>query len=249
MEVDLADIASVLDIADALPWRQRAQVEQLIQTPKFRHWIMSPSSTKLLVHWDRRPPHQIANVSPLSAFVASLVQMLRRDDTRFISAVWFCALHTHSGSASPGGKEMVASILDQILRQHRFDLSGSPIESGQIDVQALQSRDISASLIILEWLIRQLPETVTLVFLVDGVAVYEQDEHQALDVFATLIRLVGDRTIRAAVKVMFTSTPGTDIVRAAFEGEDLIVNVEVLPQLGWAPSDERVARELGSLVE
>ena len=144
---------------------------------------------------------------------------------------------------------MLASILDQLLRQHRFNMSSSPIETSEIDVNAVQGGEVSALSAMLEWLIRQLSETTTLVFLIDGVAIYEREEHQALGALATLVRLVEDKSLRAVVKVIFTSTPGTDVVRAAFETEDLIVNVENFPQLGWTPSDERVARELGGLVD
>jgi len=43
----------------------------------------------------------------------------------------------------------------------------------------------------------------------------------------------------------FASTPGPDTVRAAFQAENPILNVDALPQLEWTPSDERLVRELG----
>jgi len=63
-------------------------------------------------------------------------------------------------------------------------------------------------------------------------------------VLLSLIRLANDRSVPATVKVLLTSTLGTDIVREGFEKEDLILNVDGLPQVGWAPSDERMFREL-----
>ena len=91
---------------------------------------------------------------------------------------------------------------------------------------------------------QQVPETVTLVFIIDGVILYERDDMEALDVFLCLVRLVADSSVRAAIKLLLTSTPGTDTVRAAFEEEDLILRMDGLPRLVWAPSADRMAREL-----
>jgi hypothetical protein len=249
-DIDQADLASVVDKAEQLPWRQRAQVEQIIQTQQFQRWIKSPLSTWLLLHWDRNPPQKIGHVSPLSTFLASLTRMFRQNGARFVAAVWFCAEHLGPqgiGSAS-GGRAMLASIIDQILCQHQIDMSASPLESGEISTDAWQAGDLTALSVILEWLVRQLPSTVTLVFLVDSVVSYEEDR-ETLHVLSFLLRLAWDQHLPLAVKVLFASTPGTNVARAAFEGpQDLIVNIEVLPHMVWAPSEERMGRELSNMV-
>lgn len=248
-DVDLIDIASVLDKAERLPWRQRVQVEQVVQTQHFRNWITSPVSTRLLIHWDRNLPRKIDHVSPLSTFLASLTRMFRQNGTHFVAAVWFCAEHLDiSGIGSSfDGSAMLASLIDQILRQQCFDLHNSPLETGEVSMDALQAGDFNALFAVLEWLVSQLPGTITLVFLIDSVASYEEDR-ETRQVLAFLLRLAGAQHLRAAVKVLFASTPGTNFVRMAFEEEDLIVNIDVLPQMVWAPSDERLGRELSNVV-
>lgn len=248
-DIDLADIASVLDKAERLPWRQRAQVEQVIQTRHFRDWITSPYSTKLLIHWERSPPQNIGNISPLSTFLASLTQMFRQNGTRFIAAAWFCTenLDPWIENGTHDARAMVLGLIGQILRQHHFQMAASPFETGEINIGALQAGDLATLIAVLGWLVRELPETITLVFLIDSVASYEEDKGMR-EALAFLLRLVGDHDLRAAVKVVFASAPGTSIVRKAFESEDLILNIEVLPQLAWMPSEERMGRELSSMV-
>ena len=138
---------------------------------------------------------------------------------------------------------MLASLIDQLLRQHAFDTR--PMY-GAVDLAALQAGGLDALTQMLGWLVRQLPETITLFCIIDGVYLLERDEFQreARPVLLSLIHLAGDRSVAATIKLLLTSTPGTGIVRGAFEEEDLILNVNGLPQLGWAPNDERMIREL-----
>ncbi|EOD43138.1 hypothetical protein UCRNP2_10165 [Neofusicoccum parvum UCRNP2] len=138
---------------------------------------------------------------------------------------------------------MLASLIDQLLRQHAFDTR--PLHN-DINLAALQAGSLDEQIKLLGWLVQRLPETTTLVCIVDGVVLFERPEFEdeALRVFSSLLALTADESLPAAVKVLFTSTPGTDTVRAAFEEENLILSVDGLPRLGWVPNDERLAREL-----
>jgi len=243
-DLDLADLAFVEDKKGQLPEGERAQAEQIINTQLFQSWVVSTSSSKLLVHWDFSPPQTIADVSPLSVFCAAMAKALRAKE-RFVSALWFCGQHIDPAEAGArvGGRAMLNSLIDQLLRQHVFDTR--PMYS-HVDLAALQAGKLDALIQLLGWLVRQLPETTTLFCIIDGAYLFERGEFQreALPVFLSLIRLVEDRSIPATIKLLLASTPGTDIVRGGFEEEDLILNVNGLPQLGWAPSDERMIREL-----
>ncbi|KAH7009847.1 hypothetical protein EDB80DRAFT_414775 [Ilyonectria destructans] len=241
-DIDFADAAFVLDKKEQLPARERTQAEQIANAQLFKTWITSPSSAKLLVHWDRTPPRTIANISPLSIFCASMSQMLQTHD-RFVTAMWLCGLHIDPTESAVGGRSMLASLIAQLLRQHDFDTRSLAVDG--FDFESLRLGNFEELIRLLEWLVRRLPETITFVCLIDGVILYEREEMEALDSLSCLIRLATDHNIPAAVKLLFTSTPGTDIVRGAFEEEDLIMNVDALPKLVWAPSDERVVRELG----
>ncbi|KAK7417428.1 hypothetical protein QQX98_004547 [Neonectria punicea] len=240
-DIDVADMDFVASKKNELSSRDRVQAEQIVNNHLFRNWITSPSSAKLLVHWDRKLPKSIAGVSPLSVFCISMVTSLRAND-RFVAAVWLCGLHVDAFESSVGTGAMLVSLIDQLLRQHAFDMH-SLLADG-INIDLVQGGNVGELFKLLEWLVRRLPETITFVCIVDAVLFYEREEMEALDVFAGLLRLVSDQSVRAAIKLLFTSTPGTDIVRGAFEMEDLILNVDGLTRLGWAPSEERVHREL-----
>lgn len=243
------DVDFIIGKTEDFAPRERAQAEQIISTKQFQDWIASPLSAKLLVHWDSHPPRQISHISPLSVFCASFVRILRRKSEQFITVSWFCGRHTdRSETSSVGGSYMVASLIDQLLQQHSFDTLPSPFEAGLLRMDLLRHRDVSELVKLLQWLVIHLPQTITLMFIIDGVVLYERPEVAALPVLASLVRLQSE-TLPAAIKVLFTSTPGTHDVRGAFEEEDLILNVEMLARTGWYPSEERVARELGGMME
>ncbi|KAL8366416.1 hypothetical protein RB595_004950 [Gaeumannomyces hyphopodioides] len=248
-DLDLADLAFVDNKKGQLPETERAQAEHIANTQLFQRWVVSASSAKLLVHWDSSLPETIAGVSPLSVFCATMTKALRARE-RFVSALWFCGRHADPTEAGGriGGRAMLTSLIDQLLRQYAFDTR--PMCS-DVDLAALQAGGLDALTQLLGWLVRQLPETMTLFCIIDGVYLFERDEFsgEALPAFLSLIRLTEDGSVPATIKVLLTSTPGTDIVRGAFEEEDLILNVNGLPQLGWAPSDERMIRELEGEME
>lgn len=244
-DLDQIDMALIIDKKEQLPARQQVQAEQIVNTPLFRDWIVSTSSAKLLIQWGTHLPHTIAEVSPLSIFCTTMVRALQAKE-RFISVQWFCGRHIDPVEAGPyiGGHVMLASLIDQLFRQYAFDTR--PLHR-EITLAGLQAGDPDELKTLLGWLVRQLPPTVTLFCIVDGVVLYERDEYwdEAAPVLAYLLSLTEDPTVQVAVKVLFASTPGPIEVRGPFEAEELILNVETLPRLAWAPSEERVARELG----
>ncbi|ROV98393.1 hypothetical protein VMCG_07143 [Cytospora schulzeri] len=243
--LDQMDMESIIDKKEQIPARQQAQAEQIVNAPLFRDWIVSTSSAKLLVQWDTRLPQSIAEVTPLSIFCTTMVKALQTKD-RFMSVQWFCGQHIDPFEAGPyvGGHAMLASLIDQLLRQFAFDTKPLHREITLAGLQAGNSEELKK---MLGWLVRQLPPAITLFCIVDGVVLYERDEHwdEAAPVLAYLLSLTADPTVQVAVKVLFTSTPGPVVLRGPFEDENLILNVDTLPRLAWAPSEERVARELG----
>ncbi|KAK8063333.1 hypothetical protein PG996_007985 [Apiospora saccharicola] len=246
-DIDLDDMNFVFSKELEFPDRQRLQTEQIINKQLFSEWVVSASSSKLLVQWSGSArPKPIANLSPLSVFCAKFVQSLASQD-RFISIQWFCGRHLGAGV---GPHDMLVGMIVQLLRGYRsFDMQAL-CQSHDLPT-ILQSReqeqDTQGLVALLEWLVRALPRTLTLFCLVDGVVLYERREHwdAARPVLASLVDLADDPTIAATVKVLFTSTPGPPEVRGAFDEERRIINVETLPHLAAAPSDARFARQLG----
>ena len=240
----LADVAFVMEKKEQIPASERALTERIIGTQLFQNWIVSPSSAKLLVHWDFRLPKTIAGVSPLSVFCTNLAQALRGKE-RFVSALFFCGLHIDAAECGGrvGGRAMLTSLIVQLLRQHPFDTR--PLHH-DVHLAGLQEGNLDVLTKVLVWLVRQLPQTMTLLVIIDGAVLFEREEFdtEALPVFSSLLQLAADPNVPASVKVLFTSTPGTDIIRGAFEEQDLILNVDGLPRLGWPASEERMNREL-----
>lgn len=253
-DIDLDDMDFVFSKELEFPDRQRLQAEQIINKQLFSDWVVSASSSKLLVQWEGSArPKSIANLSPLSVFCTKFVHSLAAQD-RFLSIQWFCGRHlrhSSSGGGAGGPHEMLVSMIAQLLRGHRggFDM---PALCRRHDLPTLLRppgrADATRGLVaLLEWLVRALPRARTLFCLVDGVVLYERREHwdAARPALAALLGLAGDPTVAATVKVLFTSTPGPPEVRGAFEEDGRILNVETLPRLAAAPSDARFARQLG----
>lgn len=245
-DLDLTDGAVVNDKKEQLPTKERSRAEQIVNTPLFRNWIVSASSAKLLIHWDTRPPKTIAEVSPLSVFCMTLTQSLRARN-QFLSVLWFCGQHMDRNGPDirVGGRAMVLSLIDQLLRQYQFDTGPLHMD---MDSESLQEGDVKVLTGLLTFLVRQLPPAMTVFFIIDGVVLFEREEfeEEASSIFLALIQLVADTTLMVSVKLLFTSTPGTDLVRCAFEEEDLILNVDGLPTQ-VVPSEARLIRELGEM--
>ncbi|KAL6879293.1 hypothetical protein J3F83DRAFT_725709 [Trichoderma novae-zelandiae] len=244
-DVDLVDLSFVADRKGQFPPKQRLQTEQIVHTQLFRNWVVSPTSSKLLIHWDNRPPNIIAGVSPLSVFCMTMTQALRAKH-QFVSLVWFCGRHAEAADSGGciGARAMVASLIDQLLKQHVLDAHF--LSSTSINIAGLQAGNLDALIRLLCHLIGLLPPTVSVFIIIDNAVLYERDgfEEELLQVFPTLIHLSQDRSVPAAIKVLVTSAPGTATVRSAFEDGDLILNVDKLPQMAWAASEERMMREL-----
>lgn len=244
-DLDHIDMAFILDKKSDFPAKKQVQAEQIVNTSLFRDWIVSTSSAKLLVKWDEHPPQTIAEVSPLSIFCTTMARALHGRQ-RFISIQWFCGRHINPAEAGPyiGGHAMLASLIDQLLRQHAFDTR--PLHR-EIKPAGLEAGDLGELKMLLGWLVRQLPQTITLLFIVDGVVLYERDEYwdEAWPVLSYLLSLTAEMSVQAAVKVLFTSVPGPGPMRAPFEEDNLILNVDTLPRMTWAPNEDRLVRDLG----
>ncbi|KAL0261590.1 hypothetical protein SLS55_003020 [Diplodia seriata] len=251
-DFDLIDAAFINDKKPQLSSRHLAQAEQIASASLFHDWMVSPRSARLLVQWDApTPPRTVGGISPLSTFCAAMARALQTRGPRFIPLLWFCGRHSDiddEENAHTGARSMLASLIDQLLRRHDFDTR--PLHR-DLDLSALQSRSPVALAKLLDWLIRHLPPTTTVVLIVDGVVLFEREEFQdeALPALSGLLRLAADDVTdgvsgAAAVKVLFASAPGTDVVRAAFEPQGLVLDVGALPRIACAPSEERLAREL-----
>ncbi|KUI64416.1 hypothetical protein VM1G_11211 [Cytospora mali] len=245
-DLDYVDMTFIIDKKAQLPARQQVQAEQVVNTSLFRDWLVSASSAKLLIQWNTNPPQTIAEVSPLSIFCMTMTKALQARE-RLLAIQWFCGRRIDPAEAGPyvGGHAMLASLIDQLLRQLAFETR--PLQH-VLDPASLKAGSPNELQKLLDWLVRQLPQTITLFCIIDGVVLYERDEHweEGSPVLAYLLRLTTDPSVQVAVKVLFTSVPGPCDIRGPFEEKKLILDIGTLPRQAWTPSEERIARELGN---
>lgn len=244
-DVDFSDLVFVDNKKHELPAKQRARAEHAATTQIFQQWVASTASAKLLVCWDQCS--EVADVSPLTVFCAAIATALRAQP-RFLSALWFCGRHhdrsdAHS-EASLGPRAMLRSLLDQLLRQWTYDTSSL---CHVVNLSGLQSGDVEEQIKLLEWLVLQLPDSMTLFFIIDGIVFFERTSEvleETMRILARVLRLIEDPRVSSTIKILLTSAPGTDVI--SFEEEDSILNIDSIPITGSAPSEERLARELNA---
>jgi hypothetical protein len=235
--IELSDAEHISTKREFLADRDRAQAEQLVQGSKFKIWMVIPTSARLLVHGN----FGMHEVSALSLFCSTLTQTLRVK-TRFLPIAFFCGSHIAEGDQGSGGRAMIKSLIAQLLSQQDFD---TRLLHLSINTGLIQQGDIGELCTLFGWLVRGIPEDITLFCMIDGVVFYERDWFldDMSEVLAYILQLVSDGTVTAAVKVLVTSPTKTHIVRQAF-GDDLILSMAAMPRTGWGSSKLRLERQL-----
>lgn len=118
-----------------------------------------------------------------------------------------------------------------------------------IDVATLQSGGLDAPgglLMLLEILLLQVPQALTLFFIIDGIVLFEREQFidETILILDRLVSFTEDPRVRCTVKVLFTRAPRADAF--AFSEENLTLNVDNIPLAELVPSEERLVRELSA---
>lgn len=223
--VEERDLEEVLGSRDIISPIYVARAEQVADTPQFRDWAIAAESTELLVegNFGLSESHY---VSALSVLCATITQTLRTRE-RYISLVFFCGCHPEDdgdddsdGSSTAGGIPMIKSLIAQLLQQHRgFDMTdlGSHIKEELIEYD-----DLDKLCVLFSWLVKQLPDRMTLVCIVDGAIHYEIDDwaNELSKVVGCLLDLTRNEDIPLPVKVLVTSPTSTERVQELFDTDD-----------------------------
>ncbi|KAK4448914.1 hypothetical protein QBC34DRAFT_100872 [Podospora aff. communis PSN243] len=289
-DIDIEDMDDIEKQQGHLDAQERARAEQIVHTQIFQDWIVSPESSKLMIHGNFSSGCMM-ETSSLSVFCTALARAFRSRQ-RYLALVWFCGRHMGSNDSDessdglddldddssdeyhhchffhrdgPGIKagtlrKMVRSLIAQLLSDHDFGYS-NPMNP-DTDLPLIEEGDLSELALLLRWLVLQLPEDITLVFLIDGIVFYERDEFEEpmLDVLGDILGLTVASDVSATVKVLVTSPWPTSTVRAAFEegswvdtgnwqggGKESILSMGVLQPRQGGASKERIDRELQEL--
>ncbi|KAH0499050.1 hypothetical protein TgHK011_006267 [Trichoderma gracile] len=233
LDLDSVDLQAVKDYSYRLPRKYHARAVQVTQTQEFRQWIVTPTSTRLLIHGDFSP-HGLDShrVSPLSFFCFLLVHMLRARE-KYVTLVFFCGFHVEEEDSNVGGAAMMRSFIAQLLQQMgpgfiQLDMSSNleSIAKGHCDISQLCG-------LFVQLVRQQLPRDRTLVCIIDGIGDYETDELQG-DMLAVVKTLLQFRkpvkqghgaeqpssSSHGDVKMLVTTPYSTEAVQELFLGEE-----------------------------
>ncbi|KAI0387115.1 hypothetical protein F5Y04DRAFT_243035 [Hypomontagnella monticulosa] len=290
-DVDTIDMEGVEGKGQELPLQDRAQAEQIVHDQLFQKWIMSPTSSKLMVY-SNFSGHMM-KTSALSLFCTTLTNAFRSREGH-LCLVWFCGRHlgydsdsdSDLGSSdsedvlddvfslshdedndySPGTrqgtiKRMVRSLIAQLLCD--YDFGPGHLLPPDIDPHDIHNgHNLSHLRRLLRWLVYQLPEKITVSFLIDGIVFYEREDFEdpMLDVLGDLLELTVSSDVPPVVKVLVTSPRPTLTVRMGFEDdnatsggageqESSILSMDLLTPSHVDASSARVDRTLRGLEE
>ncbi|KAI0139370.1 hypothetical protein F4776DRAFT_662329 [Hypoxylon sp. NC0597] len=216
------DMQHTLDKQETIPTHERAVSESLVTNPRFREWMISPTSSELLVQGDSTGNHQI---SSQSVFCSTFLQALRANP-KFISLVYFCGLHADYEDLYGGPRSMMMSFIAQLVLQWDFDTTSGhqPIEF--LGDEYGEEPDMLDLCKMVNWLVGQLPAETTVFYVIDGINAFEKEDYlqDVIDGLACILDLTLDARIRATVKVLITSPCRTFEVREGFH-DDVVITM------------------------
>ncbi|EXJ72273.1 uncharacterized protein A1O5_04777 [Cladophialophora psammophila CBS 110553] len=248
---DLLDWINIPNVADSdlkfinekrqirVPMNEQARAEQLIQVRQLKDWMVSPTSSQLLIHGDYQGKQDI---SGLSLFCSSLAQSLVARAPQYIPLVFFCGLHTDRNVDDyTGGLAIIQNFICQLLCQFDFD---KKLLANDVGEDRIRDGDIGKLCSLFELLVKQLPSTVVLFCLIDGIVYYERKEfvNDLGLVLVTLLK-ISEQSDQAAVKVLVTSPTVTTSVRKPFP-HDLILSMASMAHSDKVASKWRLERQL-----
>jgi hypothetical protein len=249
--IDIPDVASddLKHIKEKrqtwVPRNEQARAEQLVQATKIKDWMVSATSSQLLVQADYEGPRQ---VSGLSLFCSSLSGSLASKAPHFIPLIFFCGLHTdRSVDEHTGGRAIIQNFICQLLCQ--FDSDIRALASEKLNENFIQAGDIEELCNLFQWLISQLPRSVVLFCLLDGVVYCESKEFEDDTgfVLVTLLKISAEQETQAGVKILITSPSKTNSIRKPFPNE-LILSMESMARSNMTPSKRRLERQLNEQI-
>lgn len=239
-DISTWDLQKVKDLGCTLSQKDKKKADQVLQTGCFTQWMRSLQPTKLLIHGVFRGRR---TVSPLSLLTAKLTEAVRADQLRFVSLVFFCGCHVdREEDKFSGGRALIQVLISQLLQQQpHMNISPFPWE---LSMDRVHQGDLQQLCQLLNFLVHHLPGQITLFCIVDGMVYYERDEFidEMHYVLTEIMRLVGDPTIQANVKLLITSPWRTEMTQQFFQEDREILHMEGMPSMELTPSASRVIR-------
>lgn len=237
-DISTSDLQRVKEIGSTLSQRDKKKADQGLQTELFRQWMGSLRPAKLLIHGVFRGSR---TVSPLSLLTATLTEAVRADQHRFVSLVFFCGCHLDQDEDNfSGGRALIQALISQLLQQQpHMTISPSPWE---LNMDRVRQGDLQQLCQLFNLLVHHLAGEATLFCLIDGIVYYERDEFidETQYVLTEIMRLVGDPTVQANVKLLITSPWRTEMAQEFFHEDHEILHMESMPSVELTPTASRV---------
>ncbi|KAI2463777.1 hypothetical protein F4781DRAFT_415463 [Annulohypoxylon bovei var. microspora] len=226
------DVQHILEKQEKIPTSERAIAESLVTNPRFREWMVSPRSNKVLVQGD------LANNRPISSqsvFCSTFLQALR-GNPRFISLLYLCGLHSDYDDPCSGPRGMVMSFIAQLILQWNFDTTGTHQEMEFLWDEYRDEPDISDLCALVSRLVIQFPAEITVFCIIDGINAYEKEGYlqDLAHGLACILNLTIDTRVNATIKILIASPCRTLEVREGFHDDAVLVMADRLGLSGEA---------------
>ncbi|KAJ8130154.1 hypothetical protein O1611_g3477 [Lasiodiplodia mahajangana] len=238
--LDTDDMEYIDTRQEGLPPVDRARAEQILSTKKFSDWVISPTSTMLLVQGDLDGTPEM---SALSVLCLTFTKALRAMGN-FISLVFFCGRHLDNTTNRSGGRAIIQSLITQLLTQFSIDTTGL---GTNIDGDKIKNGHVEELCKLFAWLFGRLSRHETLFCILDSIVYYERQEYQEdmSVVLASILRLVDESaksnsTTAACIKVLILSPRPTLRVRKPFDKRGLVLSMDSMPPAESEPSSSRI---------
>ncbi|KAJ0104475.1 hypothetical protein J7T55_010941 [Diaporthe amygdali] len=227
--IDEVDLNAILeDEEQSIAFREKRKADLVVSTKQFHDWMVSNKSSELLIHGEfRRSRSASEPVSALSVFCATLTQTFRKSGHEQIALVFFCGCHTERDDQHRGPAVMICSFIAQLAKSWPFDVT--TLQNNQLNVYSqeevermVKDENLPKLCDLFRFLVILLPDSATLICIIDGILHYETDELEEglLKVLGFLLNLARNGDTDATVKVLASSPTTTDLVQTRFKDDD-----------------------------
>ena len=209
-----------------------------MKSDRFEDWLTSDARSRVLIANLKSNQGKTSSAS----FACGLLANLLLFQASAITLVFFSGLHLGIGDEDAGAKQLLASLIGQLLDQHGdFDLSF--LHPKQQD--HLQNRDVELLCTVLSSLLRQLPRGSIVICMLDGVSYYEtaELEEDMCAIVECITAVMNDTELSAIMKMLITSPTRCRRVDRFVRRND-IFNVPVIDSQGQGISSRALERRM-----
>lgn len=216
------DMQEVLRSAQRFSAGLQTQAGEFMGSQRLQNWLTSPYSCNLLAN-GASGDHKISSFS----FVATLLTQSLEVSKEALSLSFYCGLHTDAYRDGLSDAEgMIRSLIIQLLATTSYDFDLEFVDRRFI--QALEANNLDALCALFEGIINQIPASVVLFLVIDGISFYEtKDRVQSACIVMSRIIDVADKA-KFVFKLLVTSPGASPYVSGGFSKEELF----------WLPDDD-----------